>query len=409
MDDMPNIRAFNGGMQMKGKSKIPAHAILSASGSSRWLSCAGSIRMSAGIVSKTSEYALLGTCAHELGELLLRGGKQAKEFIGSVIQGNAGNFTVDEDMASAVQVYVDLVRREFKAAGKGAELKLEHKFNLGWLYEGMFGTNDSVISRPFGLLTVVDYKHGAGIAVEVEDNPQLMFYALGAAKDETYEEVEIIICQPRAPHKDGPIRRCRMSIESLFQWGQEVLLPGAKATEDPNAPLSAGDHCRFCSALPICPEQRSKAIAVAKNAFADAPTPLPSPNALQPKDLKKILDAASMVKAWLEACATYAREGLEAGTLKPETIGYKLVEGRAPTRKWKDEKAAAEWLEMLVDDAFVHTLISPAAAEKLLKGDTKKALKELVEQGKPGVQLAPVSDKRPEVARSIGFDVVEVE
>ena len=89
-------------------------------------------------------------------------------------------------------------------------------------------------------------------------------------------------------------------------------------------------------------------MAVAKEAFMEVVTPLPTPKALAPKDLRRILDAAGMVEAWLDACKLYAREGLEQGVFKSEDLGYKLVEGRAPARKWKDEKTASLEREILM-------------------------------------------------------------
>jgi hypothetical protein len=47
-----------------------------------------------------------------------------------------------------------------------------------WVKDG-FGTTDCIIIAD-GTLHVVDYKHGQGVLVEAEDNPQMKLYALGA-------------------------------------------------------------------------------------------------------------------------------------------------------------------------------------------------------------------------------------
>lgn len=383
------------------------HSILGASSSHRWLACPGSIRMSEGIPKTTSIYAQEGTAAHTLAEMCLRNGKTAAHRIGTIIINNDGStHTVTEAMAEAVDQYVELVKAEYAAAGKGAVLLYEQKFKLDWLYPGLFGTNDAMVGEPFGTLKVYDYKHGAGVAVDAEDNTQAMYYGLGAIKDKAtaagYEDVELVIVQPRAHHALGPVRRHKLSVDELLKWGQEVLLPGAKATEDPNAPLAAGEHCRFCPALAICPEQKKNAVAVAQTVFAPVPTAPPPPEALTYTELKKILDASDMVEAWLSACRSHVRNLLETGMAKAEDLGYKLIKGRA-TRKWTDEKAAEEWLTaMLEDDAYVpRKLVSPAQAEKVLKGaEAKKAIKGMVEEHR-GTQLAPLSDSREAVQPAI--------
>lgn len=211
------------------------HAVLSASSSHRWLACPGSINMCKGIPPTTSSYADEGTAAHALAEICL-GNKvdKAATYVGRPMytDGKGKEYIVTSEMAEAVQVYLDTIRQDMLDLG-GGELFIERKFQLDWLYEGMFGRNDAMVAEPFGILRVYDYKHGAGVAVEVENNPQLMYYGLGAVRDEkvagAYEEIELVVIQPRAIHPDGPVRRCRMSVDILLEWGRTVLLPGAIA------------------------------------------------------------------------------------------------------------------------------------------------------------------------------------
>lgn len=391
-------------------AKNKPHSILGASSAYRWLACPGSVRLSAGMPKSTSIYAAEGTAAHELAEMLLRDGRNAAEMIGAIIEVEGSAFTVTEEMAEAVQMYLDVVRGDLAAEGGGKNaLRIEHPFKLDWLYEGMFGTNDSTI---FGrnIIRVYDFKYGAGVVVDAEDNVQMMYYALGAIHDTSYKEVELVVVQPRATHSDGPCRRFRLSAASLSRWANEVLVPGARATENPDALLSFGEHCRFCPAIARCPLQKDRAYEVAKQAFSEVPVALPTPDTMLPTALKKILDATAMVETWFNACKLYARTLLETGRMTPEELGYKLVAGKI-NREWKDPKEAQEWLEMLLsEDAFVpKKLVSPAQAEKVLKGAAnKKALETLVTK-KPGdSQLVPVNDKREALQNAVtAFDEVE--
>ena len=390
------------------------HAILGASSSHRWLACPGSIRLSEGLPSISSAYAEEGTVAHELAEECLCLAVDASAWISMEgrkrLTAEGNEYEVTDEMVEAVQVYLDVVRQELAGAGEGAELKVEQRFHLDWLCPGLYGTNDAAVCQPFGTLKVFDYKHGAGVAVEAERNSQLLYYGLGAAYGDAYEDVELIIVQPRAYHPDGPVRRYRLTIDELFEWGQTVLKPGAEATEAPDAPLVAGEHCRFCPAKAVCPKQHENALAVAKEAFAPVPQSPPAPDALTHDDLRRIMDAAGMVEAWLSAVRTHVRSLIENGLAQPEELGYKLVAGRA-SRKWKSEDEAEKALKSLLDDpdeAYVRKLLSPAQAEKLLKGADKKALDPLVEESR-GVQLAPLSDKREAIMPAIAaFGEVEL-
>ena len=383
-----------------------AHSILGASSSHRWLNCPGSIRLSAGMPKTSSKYADEGTAAHELAETCLRSGGTANSYLGKIITVNETAYEVTHEMADAVQLYLDVLSADYKSAGFNPVLAIEQRFHLDWLYDGMFGTNDALVGQPFGLLRVYDFKYGAGVAVDVTDNTQLMYYALGAAHGETYDEVELVIVQPRAQHPDGPVRRQRMWVAELDRWADQVLLPGAEATEDPEAPTNAGEWCRFCPAMAICPAQKEVAVRSAQFAFQDKPQAPPMAASLAPSELRQILDKASMIEAWLESCREHARLLLEQGA-DPNDLGYKLVAGRA-SRKWIDEADAEKFLTTLDIDPFEHKLKSPAQAEKALRGPAKKALEDMVQTVR-GVQLAPLSDKREAVGGAAALAFKEVE
>ena len=108
---------------------------------------------------------------------------------------------------------------------------------------------------------------------------------------------------------------------------------------------------------------------------------------------------------------SHVRTLLENGLALPDELGYKLVAGKA-SRKWKSEEEATTLLQALLsdpDEAYApRKLLSPAQAEKLLKGPAKKALEEVVEVSR-GVSLAPLSDKREAIVPAIAaFGEVEL-
>ena len=319
-------------------------------------------------------------------------------------------------MAEAVQVYLDAVRE----VAKRGELVIEHRFNLDWLYPDMFGTNDASVAEPYGELHVFDYKHGKGVAVDVVENPQLMYYGLGACYGEDFSNIVLHIVQPRAPHRDGPVRSWRITQAELIEWGKTKLLDAAKAVEDHSAPLHTGEHCRFCPALAICPEVRRSAFESAIVLFDDDVMPvasekidLPDITTLPPAKLASLLDVLDVIEPWFNSVRGHAKTLRERGV---EIPGYKLVDGKG-TRKWADESLATSRLvSLLKQDAYkpfvILTVAQAEAKLKEVKGYTKKEAKEeladLVTISR-GTNLVKASDPRQEINPKTALDLFEDE
>lgn len=367
----------------------------------RWAECPGSIRLTRGIKSVSSEFAAEGTVAHDIGAKVLAGAHLAG-YLGQKMTADGHDFIVSEEMLEAVEVYVNHVKAVIRDA------------------------NDDE-----GVLNVIDYKHGAGIAVDVKGNPQLRYYALGALmskRDGSLLQIEhkfdltavypglygtadamvqpigptrkvrMWIVQPRCPHPDGPIRSETIDAIDLMDFATE-LIDFAKATEDPNAPLKPGDHCRFCSAAGVCPALHARAVETAKQVFAPA---LP----YDPAKLADTLKWLPVLEAWAKNVRQYCYDEAEAGRSIP---GWKLVSKR-PTRKWRDAVVAELALKKLgLGEPEMYgepELQSPAAIEKVLTArkikpaDRLAALDPLVEKVSSGHTLAEESDPRPAVKQN---------
>jgi hypothetical protein len=377
------------------------HATLGASKAERWMSCPGSIRLEAGLPDVTSEYAREGTAAHALGERAIQHNVDPLIYLDTEIEG----VTVTEEMVDAVRIYVAHVRE--RAAELDAAPLLEQKFDLTPLNPPgpMFGTSDCTISNG-DHLEVIDYKHGRGVAVGAVENAQLMYYALGAVvllrvRPRT---IRVTIVQPRASHPAGIIRSFEFDFDRLVEFKRELFAAAARTTE-PDAPLHAGSHCKFCKALAICPAQRDKAAAVAQTEFHAAAAP-PSPDTLTLDELHVVLAYADTLEGWLDAVRHHVKGRLEAGEQVP---GWKLVPKRA-TRKWADESEAERVLgDLLGEEAYApRKLVSPAQAEKALKVTGSNLPQRLVTAVSSGNNLAPDHDPRPAALPSAQteFDVL---
>ncbi len=233
----------------------PTHSPIGASSMHRWKNCPGSIALSAGIPNKAGVAAQEGTAAHELIGLALE----------RAFSSNVPTRVVLDDIIKAVTVYSDYI----ESIKKDNPVHIEHSFNMNDIFANLYGTADCVIyDKATKTLHVIDYKHGAGIPVDVIDNLQLSYYALGALHTLGYPclHVQMTIVQPRCYHPGGFIRHWTVSALYFIEFELE-LIKAAKETKKKKAKLNAGDHCMFCPAKLTCPQIHKQNLSDAKKQF----------------------------------------------------------------------------------------------------------------------------------------------
>lgn len=368
------------------------HSKLGASSYARWKACPGSVALSEGVPRHPTIYAAEGTLAHKLAEQSLRRGRDPHEAVGAVDNIDGFDLSVTKEMADAVAEYVDFIRELEK---HGAKVELEKKLSLTSIHPALFGTADCVAIMPDDGLVIVDYKHGAGVRVEVEGNSQLRAYAAyaAAAMDSVPEYVEVVIVQPRSFEDGDSIRRWRFDALELLPV-MAGLKKDAMATEQPDAPLSAGEHCKFCPAKALCPKTTEVANAAAAEVFA----PVTEPGRLDysPEAMGRRLSIIPRLKSYIEAVEEFALAEANAGRIP---VGYELTPTRA-TRKWNNEvevkKRIPEMFGIPEEDLYDEPkMLSPAKLEKL--PEVKKRKEELAEfysSVSSGVKLQPVPEGR---------------
>lgn len=379
------------------------HSEFSPSGSKRWISCPASIKLIRELPRDEGEpnfYAMEGTAAHELAAFCLD-----EEIDASSQEGNEYNtIIVDREMSKQTQKYIDYVKGIVTWDSK---LWVENRVSMEHIKDGMFGTADAIIVSPDSL-EVIDLKYGRGVSVECEDNPQLMLYAIGALahlakhgiRFEPGFDVKMTIVQPRAPHRNGPIRSDYKTIAQLKDFQKEVITAIELSEEDDPPFGPTEDGCRWCPISPICKAHAAfnlEAAAIEWGDFEQSPNEFK--NSLADKhtfsldQLSNILKHTKAIEQWLKNVTEYAIEQLK----KDKKIsGYKLVYGRS-NRAWEDMDLAIHILLKYGTDEermYKKKFLSPAQAEHELTDDEFELIKDIIFKPTGSITLAPESDGR---------------
>lgn len=358
------------------------HAYLSASSSYRWLSCPPSARLCAEKPDQTSPYAKEGTDAHTLCEykVLTALGKKVTDPVPDLDFYSAEM----ENCASEYGSYVMEQLEQIRLICPDPQIMVEQRLDFSrWVPDG-FGTGDCVIVAD-DILHIIDYKHGLGILVEAEHNPQMMCYALGALElfDGIYDisTIRMTIFQPRRAN----VSTFECTKEELLEWADNTLAPTAALAFDGQGDFSAGEHCQFCKVKATCRKRAEHNLELAKYDFA-------MPDTLDKFEIAAILEKVDTLTSWASDIKEYALQQALSGVTYE---GFKVVEGRA-NRKYSDEEAVAFRVKDAGFDPYEKKVLGITAMTSLLG---KKKFEELLgslvikPQGKPA--LVPDSDKRP--------------
>ena len=366
------------------------HATLSASSSHRWLNCPPSVRICENYADVTTDYAAEGTDAHALCEFRL---KQALDLSAeNPIENLSWYNTEMEDCAAGYAAYVTELLETAKQTCTDPVVLIEQRVDFSrWVKDG-FGTADCILIAD-GVLNIVDYKHGKGVRVSAEKNPQMMLYALGSLEifDGIYdvESMRMTIYQPRLSN----ISIFEMSKNALLEWADTELTQKAQLAYEGKGEFHSGEWCRFCKAKAECRERAKANLELAKYEFAEPPL-------LGDAEIADILGKLDGLTSWAADVKEYALQQAVGGK---KWSGWKLVEGRS-NRKYRSDADVANVVAHAGFDPYEHKVRGITAMQKLLgKTRFEKLLAPYIEkpQGKP--TLVPESDKRPayEPARQI--------
>jgi hypothetical protein len=358
------------------------HAVLSASSADRWLHCPPSARLCESYDDKGSDYAAEGTDAHALCEYKLR------QALGMEATDPTENLTwFNEEMSDCATGYATYVVEQVEAAKQTCAdpvVLIEQRVDFSRWVEAGFGTADCIIIAD-GILQIIDYKHGLGVLVSAEENPQMQCYALGALElfDGIYDinSVRMTIYQPRRDN----VSTYDISKDELYRWADDVLKPTADLAFAGDGNFLCGEWCGFCKAKYECRARADANMELARYDFKLPPL-------LTDEEVEEILTHADALVTWAADIKEYALQQAISGK---KWNGWKLVEGRS-NRRYTNETAVAGVVTEAGFDPYDHKVLGVTAMQKLLgKSRFDELLASYIEkpQGKP--TLVPESDKRP--------------
>ena len=368
------------------------HALLSASGAHRWLSCTPSARLETQFPDKGSESATEGTLAHSIAELKLR------KYLGTISPQKyraeskklAENEKYSHEMETYTDSYIEFIKDKAAEYATKPFIVPEQKLDFSNIVPEGFGTSDCVMIGS-GKLVIIDLKYGQGVKVEAKMNPQMLLYAVGAVNEFAIcypiNVIEVCIFQPRIDNIDT----YTVTREFLDVWANGIKPIAEKAYKGEgefNPSPDGNGWCRFC---------RAKSLCRARAAFSEEPYEKSggtAPELLSREEIGEILKRTDAIKKWIADLEEWSLSELLAGNDVP---GWKAVEGRS-VRQFSDTDAAFKHLlDSGYDEAVLYERkpITLTTVEKLLgKKDFEAQLSEFVIKppGKP--TLAQATDKR---------------
>lgn len=369
------------------------HALLSASSAHRWLHCTGSPLLEKEFPDTTSVYAQEGTLAHELCELKL---KKYTTVMPKGTYTRAHNKIMkselwQNEMESTSETYLEYVKGIMLACEIAPAVLIEKRVDFSRYVPEGFGTADCLILAG-DTLHVIDYKHGKGVVVDADHNPQMMLYALGAMDELSllyrFKSVHMTIVQPRVNN----ISEFTMTADELREWGESVVKPKAEAAISGKGEFEAGDWCRFCRA-----KQQCKTRYESNDSLYPELSARHDPRLITLEELGEYLKRGRDMAAWLEDMKEYALSESLAGADVP---GWKAVEGRGSRAFTDTDEAVDTLIKNGIDESVLYErrVLTLAQMEKAVG---KKAFGEIVgnlvvkNPGKP--TLVEESDKRPKI------------
>jgi len=317
-----------------------AHAVLSPSSASRWMTCTKSIEMieQHGEPDTSTAAAELGTAVHEL----IEDSWNAKKYPGHKVHRKKlfnKKFALDEGMIRKATIAYDYM---LGLELDGYEVHAEKRVSIACTRE--FGTVDITAWNPETKhLVVADYKNGR-YPVNPVANKQGRLYALGIIDElvlrDKIDRLTICIIQPEVSEEPNEFED---RLIDLFKFEKAVRKVSIQIKKGETVFAPNQDNCHFCPASGSCKARTMDAISKLKMDF-DVLTPpqkrdKQDPKILTPMDINNLMGNMELINSWIKGVQQFAFQL----ALEDKLLDFKLVQKRG-SRKWTDEKTMADAL-----------------------------------------------------------------
>lgn len=391
------------------------HSPLGGSAAHRFINCAGSFLLQRAQIENgefenlESEYAKVGSAAHEAGAIAILNQVEPYELLGEDFNGYLVGWP-DGISLDALTIYfnecMDLLNRY---GGPDTTVLIEETIKLPDVHPLLKGTVDfGLLLRMVGLF-IRDYKNGEGIGVGAANNRQLLYYAFLFILNDPWLRNEAPRDFPVSlgivqPNHYGIFEEPDVWITTLgfvLDWGHEVLLPRMESLmrtkEVFDEDFVPGDHCQFCPVLLDCPKMQ-QAFEDYVNADEEFITMLTN------EELDRYYGMREQARRFMKVLEETVRARMIA---TPGCItSSKLVEKKV-ARVWRPGAQAA-LVAAFGEKAFEPKEIkSPAQIEKLSSRGKEMALEWGYKPESAGLTIAPLSDPRPEAKPKTNASVFE--
>ena len=347
-----------------------------------------------------SPEALDGEASHELAAALISDytrGPTSLRTVDKFIDKKASNGIIfTEEMYDAAKLYADdvgEVMHDQKIFG-GPCFGNEHKIHAPQIHELSEGTLDQFIfDRSTNDLFLWDYKFGF-LIVEAFENWQGINYLAGLINEFNIDGIEdqnikvhLRIAQPRAFHRDGPIREWTFMLSDIRGHINNLCVNANKALSN-FSEIHTGPHCAYCTARHACPAATKCGTQLFEVAMRPVPMELdPESLGVQLAIIKRAIKALEYLESGYDE---QVKNLIRGGTLIP---GWMVETGRGRER-WAKPASEVIALGKLLKQDLAKPLeaITPNAARKL--GIDNAVISAYSEKPSTGLKVVPDDGKK---------------
>lgn len=279
---------------------------------------------------------------------------------------------VTGEMIEGAEMYVAAVAEAY-ASMSVSHYHVEERIDIPDVHPANWGTPDTWLfghnpTSGRARLVLPDYKFGHEF-IEVFENWQLVDYACGIlhaleidGSGDEWVDVELVIVQPRAHHKDGPVRRWMTTAAALRPLFNKLRNAAEAAHQAAPEARPGPDNCKHCPGRHACEALQREGYKTA--AVAGMSVPIEMTQEAMGLELKMLQRAVALAQARASGLAEQIEHALLAGKPSPH---YAMVPSVARLG-WNrpDAEILALGQVLGVNLAKPAEAITPTQANKLL-------------------------------------------